>query len=47
MAWFDLPAASIASTSSSRLVSGSIRPGTAVVCGAAGSAPNALRSRAR
>ena len=27
MAWFDLPAASISSTSSSRLVSGSTRPG--------------------
>ena len=30
MAWFDLPAASISSTSSSRLVSCSTRPGTAV-----------------
>ena len=29
MAWFDLPAASIHSTSSSRLVSCSTRPGTA------------------
>ena len=31
MAWFDRPAASILSTSSSRLVSGSTMPGTAAV----------------
>ena len=33
MAWLDFPAVSIWSTSSSRLVSGSIRPGTAAACG--------------
>jgi hypothetical protein len=33
MAWFGVPATSIASTCSSRLESGSIRPGTAAAIG--------------
>ena len=52
MAWFDLPAASILSTSSSRLVSCSTRPGTAAGAvpdrrPARGPTPKARWSRAR
>ena len=52
MAWFDRPAASIASTSSSRSVSCSTRPGTTPVAnrpgvGMAGPESNARWSRAR
>ena len=53
MAWFDLPAASIRSTSSSRLVSCSTRPGTAAAGapgrerGPACGPSNACSSRAR